>query len=350
VIILDNDVNEMHTLLGKIFLQNKIILDNDVNEMHTHLRKAILQDKNNYSRVLIDPMYKNVKPDVLGLLCEILRETQSKTEKELSSVESNFNKYTGLLNSLKLPESTAKMIENTKSEIIEIKRKMKNNSYFDYLDSLDMITNINSRLIKVRGEIIEFRRSSENNLKCFDTNLRNTNLHLNETYKQLKALQSLRLFNTNIAILSLFFLCIAYITIKDDLWIVSLISLMLVCVGVGIVTSELAGTLDSTISNRLIEYTVRGIFFIIALLVLFVVLSVIDYISDISESLFIAIFNLVLLVMAIPFINLLRIVMFRPDTNISKKKSIINDYKSNINDIESAINENKLILSTLKSF
>lgn len=281
------------------------------------------------------------------MLCEILRETQSKTEKELSSVESNFNKYTGLLNSLKLPESTAKMIENTKSEIIEIKRKMKNNSYFDYLDSLDMITNINSRLIKVRGEIIEFRRSSENNLKCFDTNLRNTNLHLNETYKQLKALQSLRLFNTNIAILSLFFLCIAYITIKDDLWIVSLISLMLVCVGVGIVTSELAGTLDSTISNRLIEYIVRGIFFIIALLVLFVVLSVIDYIS---ESLFIAIFNLVLLVMAIPFINLLIIVMFRPDKNISKKKSIINDYKSNINVIESAINENKLILSTLKSF
>jgi hypothetical protein len=324
-----------------------IILDNDVNEMQTHLRKAILQDKNNYSRVLIDPMYKNVKPDVWGLLCEILRETQSKTEKELSSVESNFNKYTGLLNSLKLPESTAKMIENTKSEIIEIKRKMKNNSYFDYLDSLDMITNINSRLIKVRGEIIEFRRSSENNLKCFDTNLRNTNLHLNETYKQLKALQSLRLFNTNIAILSLFFLCIAYITIKDDLWIVSLISLMLVCVGVGIVTSELAGTLDSTISNRLIEYIVRGIFFIIALLVLFVVLSVIDYIS---ESLFIAIFNLVLLVMAIPFINLLIIVMFRPDKNISKKKSIINDYKSNINVIESAINENKLILSTLKSF
>ena len=321
-----------------------IFLDKNVKELITYLRKAILQDKYNYSRVLIDPMYRNVKPYVLDLLHDILRETQLETEKKLSSLETNFKQYTNIPDTLKLPDSIVKMIEKTKYELIEIKRKMKNNSYYDYLDSLDIITKINNRLIKVREELIDFRHSSEYYLNNLETNLRNANLHIDETSKKLSKLTALYFGTIIIALLSIF--CFyKMITMNSepegDLGIVAryfIGGLM----GIGIVIGKFANVDEETILTQLFRDIVCGIFAGVAYFILLIVILII---SIFSKTLSNTIIEIILGVSAI-----FLFASFIPDKNISKEKTILNDEKVNINNIEAAIVENKLILSTLKSF
>lgn len=345
----------MHTLLGKILkerykmkmgLPNKIILDNDVNEMRTHLRKAILQDKKNYSRVLIDPMYKNVKPDVLGLLREILRETQLKTEKELSSLENNFKQYKNIPYNLKLPESTVKMIQKTIFELIEIKMKMKNNSYFDYLDSLEMITIINNRLIKAREELINFRRSSEHNLTNLENHLHDSNLHIKETYTQLKTLESVRLINIVIAITSLFFVYISLTTNDNQTGIIATI---FISIGLGMTFCKFTdSSMEHIIKTGYIDYIFMGTTFFIGfwllIFVIYIIIEIYNWIANSNVNMDPIIYNIIL-VTAIPLIA-----TFLPYTSIKKKKLVINDETRVINDIETTINENKLVVSTLNSF
>lgn len=310
-----------------------IFLDNDVKEMLNHLRIAILQDKNNYSRVLIDPMYKNVKPYVSDLIHDILRETQLKTETELSSLETNFKEYTNLLHTLKLPESTDKIIEKTKSDVIEIKRKMKNNSYFDYLENLEMISVINKRLIEVREELIEFKNSSKNNLEYLDTDLHNANLRLYKTSKKLNKLKSLKLINNIIVVLSLFLLLVAVTTDNRSY-------LLFLILGLGMVSCKKeVSEKDFTILSRLFKYIFVGIIYST---IIFISLAIVSLFSRVFAD---AIINIVFIAFAI-----LLTATFVPDPNISKQESLVNDEKRNINNMESTVTKKRLIVSTLKSF
>ncbi|MDD3246125.1 MAG: hypothetical protein PHF18_04595 [Methanosarcina sp.] len=308
-------------------------MDNDVKEMLNHLRIAILQDKNNYSRVLIDPMYKNVKPYVSDLIHDILRETQLKTETELSSLETNFKEYTNLLHTLKLPESTDKIIEKTKSDVIEIKRKMKNNSYFDYLENLEMISVINKRLIEVREELIEFKNSSKNNLEYLDTDLHNANLRLYKTSKKLNKLKSLKLINNIIVVLSLFLLLVAVTTDNRSY-------LLFLILGLGMVSCKKeVSEKDFTILSRLFKYIFVGIIYST---IIFISLAIVSLFSRVFAD---AIINIVFIAFAI-----LLTATFVPDPNISKQESLVNDEKRNINNMESTVTKKRLIVSTLKSF
>lgn len=301
--------------------------------MLTYLRIAILQDKNNYSRVLIDPMYKNVKPYVSDLIHDILRETQLKTETELSSLETNFKQYTNLLHTLKLPESTDKMIEKTKSDVIEIQRKMKNNSYFDYLENLEMISVINKRLIEIREELIELKNSSKNNLEYLDTDLHNANLRLYKTSKKLNKLKSLKLIHNIIAILSLFLLLVAVTTDNRSY-------LLFLILGLGMVSCKKeVGEKDFTILSRLFKYIFIGIIYFA---IIFSLLAIVSFFSRVFAD---TIINIVFIAFAI-----LLIATFVPDPNISKQESLVNDEKRNINNIESTATKKRLIVSTLKNF
>ncbi|KKG11182.1 hypothetical protein [Methanosarcina sp. 2.H.A.1B.4] len=320
-------------------------MDNDVEEMLTSLKKAIQEDRNNYDRVLNDPLFKNVKSHVLVLRDNILQETRLKTEKELSYLETSFKQYTNIPNTIKLPESIVEMIEKTKNDITEIKRKMKNNSYFDYLNSLDRITNLNITVLNIRGELIDFRGSSKNYLNSLETNLRNANLHIDETDKKLSTLTALYFGTIIIALISLF--CF-YKIIKmnsepgGDLGIYEpyIIGALM---GIGIVIGKFADVdKEFTILTSLFRGIVWGIYAGVAYFILTIGLIIIGFFS---ETLSDTIFEIILVVSAIfLFASII------PDKNISKEKTILNDEKRNINNIKSAISENKLIVSTLKSF
>ena len=323
-----------------------IFLDKNVEELITYLRKAILQDEYNYSRVLIDPMYKNVKPYVLDLLHDILRETQLETEKELSSLETNFKQYTNIPDTSKLPDSFVKMIEKTKYELIEIKRKMKNNSYYDYLDSLDIITNINNRLIKVREELIDFRHSSEYYLNNLETNLRDANLHIDEANKTLSKLKDLYFGTIVIALLSLFCFYKNITAVNSEtkidlgIWAYYTIGGLM---GIGTVIGKFADAdKEFTILTQLFRDTIWGFYACVVYFILLIGTIIINFFSETLS-------NTILTIMGVVS-GIILIAAFIPDKNISKEKTIINDEKRNINNIEAAIVENKLILSTLKSF
>lgn len=328
-------------------------MDNDIEEILTSLRKVIQEDRNYYDKVLNDPLFKNVRSHVLVLRDNMFQETRLKTEKELSSLEIRFKQYTNIPDTLKLPTSTTEMIEKTKNDITIIKRKMKNNSYFDFLDSLEMIASINNRLIKIREEIIGLRHSSKNHLIYLDTDLRNANSRLDEVYTKLKNLKSLRVINIIIAIVSLFSIYIFLIANETDNFTPFLFSVILISLGLGMVDhkSEI-GKENHTIQSWLGRYISSGIMLFIGVLFLIVVLGIVMEIYNSLANKSVSIYTIVSFVFcicAIPIIITL-IIMLLPDKNISKIESIRHDEKRSINNIESAINENNLIVSTLKSF
>lgn len=251
-------------------------MDNDIEEILTSLRKVIQEDRNYYDKVLNDPLFKNVRSHVLVLRDNMFQETRLKTEKELSSLEISFKQYTNIPDTLKLPTSTTEMIEKTKNDITIIKRKMKNNSYFDFLDSLEMIASINNRLIKIRGEIIGLRHSSKSHLIYLDTDLRNANSRLDEAYTKLKNLKSLRVINIIIAIVSLFSIYIFRIANETDNFTPFLFSVILISLGLGMVDhkSEI-GKENRTIQSWLGRYISSGIMLFIGVLFLIVVLGIV---------------------------------------------------------------------------
>ena len=138
------------------------ILDSEMNMILVSLNKAIKLDRNLFIKVRIDPMYDNIRPQVNILLEEILQQTKTNVEREVSNIELAIGKMKKWFAKDYASSDDIQKYKLICNKISDAKDKLKTQSYFSYDDALGILLEANEIFEKIQKSIKSSLKLYEN--------------------------------------------------------------------------------------------------------------------------------------------------------------------------------------------
>ena len=159
------------------------ILDSEMNMILVSLNKAIKLDRNLFIKVRIDPMYDNIRPQVNILLEEILQQTKTNVEREVSNIELAIGKMKKWFAKDYASSDDIQKYKLICNKISDAKDKLKTQSYFSYDDALGILLEANEIFEKIQKSIKSSLKLYENDYSQH-SNISNDDDNLIKNFKQ----------------------------------------------------------------------------------------------------------------------------------------------------------------------
>ena len=137
------------------------ISDSEMNMILMPLNKAITLDRNQFIKAKIDPNFDSIRPQVNILLEEILQQTKTNAEKEVSKIEFAIGKMKKWFDKDYASSDDIQKYKSILNKISDAKDKLKTQSYFGYDDALKIISDNKEIVSEIQTSIKQGLRNLE---------------------------------------------------------------------------------------------------------------------------------------------------------------------------------------------
>jgi hypothetical protein len=149
--------------------------------MISALKYAISRDRNYFVKAAVDPMYKNIRPQIDSLLNNILEETRKNVQIQVSNLEKHMKKMEKWFSGNYASSEEVQLYNRIKHKIKEIYSKLSLNSYYAYDDALQLAFSAREEINTIQLSIKNTLLYSEKRIQINETTLKNNSIAFSTT-------------------------------------------------------------------------------------------------------------------------------------------------------------------------
>jgi len=139
--------------------------------MISSLKYSISRDPNYFVKAAIDPMYKNIRPQIDSLLKTILEETRKNVQIQVANLEKYIKKMEKWFFGNYASNDELRLYDSIKYKIKEIHSKLSLHSYFDYDDALQLAFSAREEVNNIQLSIKNMIKYLEDGIKSNESKL-----------------------------------------------------------------------------------------------------------------------------------------------------------------------------------